>query len=94
MPVHTLAALQLLFQSRQETLDEFVLGGFPGFFGVNGFLRRRMSQDLSVADNREYLNPSTLYIYCLTDDCGGLSIKNPECFSIMPFKAVFLCLQR
>ena len=50
--MHTLAALQLLFQSRRETLDEFALGGFPGFVGEDGFLQGRI-QDLSVADECE-----------------------------------------
>lgn len=40
--MHTLAALQLLSQSRQETLDEFVLGDFLGFVGEDGFLQGRI----------------------------------------------------
>jgi len=40
--VHTLAALQLLSQFRQETPDEFALEGFPGFVGEDGFLQGRI----------------------------------------------------
>jgi hypothetical protein len=40
--VHTLAALQLLSQSRQENLDEYAQGDFPGFVGEDGFLQGKI----------------------------------------------------